>query len=154
MSDLSSKRPSAFLPAAGWIPWPGRSQIRLTGADRAKFLHNFCTNDIKKLQPGQGCEAFLTNIKGRILGHLFVFAGQNDLTIDTVPSDDVKLRDHLDRYLITENVQIEVVTDQSQCVYLFGSRWPELLQREIHVDLSGLSSYQQLQSDPRSLTIR
>jgi folate-binding protein YgfZ len=154
MSDLSSKRPSAFLPAAGWIPWPGRSQIRLTGADRAKFLHNFCTNDIKKLQPGQGCEAFLTTIKGRILGHIFVFAGENDLMIDTVPGEDIKIRDHLDRYLITEDAQIEVVTDQYRCGYLFGSDWPSLLKHGIGVEVSGLAPYQQIRNEQFGVLIR
>ena len=45
-----------------------RTQIEITGNDRATFLHNFCTNDIKALQPGEGCEAFITNVKGRVLG--------------------------------------------------------------------------------------
>jgi tRNA-modifying protein YgfZ len=139
MPDLISlKRPSEFLPAAGWIAWPSRSQVRLTGADRAKFLHNFCTNDIKKLQPGQGCEAFLTSIKGRILGHLFVFAGESELTIDTVPGEDVKIRDHLDRYLITEDVQIEVVTDQARCAYVFGEAWPDFLRTAAGIDVDQL----------------
>ena len=52
----------------------GRTQIELTGADRTKFLHGFCTNDINRLTPGRGCEAFLTNIRGKVVGHVFVFA--------------------------------------------------------------------------------
>ncbi len=138
-SELSLKRPSALLPAAAWVAWPGRSQIRLTGADRAKFLHNFCTNDIKKLQPGQGCEAFLTTIKGRILGHIFVFAGENDLMIDTVPGDDTKIREHLDRYLITEDVQIDVVTDQFQCMYVFGAEAVLRVQEAFGIDVGLLA---------------
>jgi len=154
MSEPSLQRPSAFLPAAGWVPWPDRSQVRLTGADRAKFLHNFCTNDIKKLQPGEGCEAFLTSIKGRILGHLLVFAGESELTIDTVPGEDVKIRDHLDRYLITEDVQIEVTTAQFRCRYLFGPDWPRLLKQRIGVDLAGLQPYQHVHHEPTGLTFR
>ncbi len=154
MSELSLKRPSAFLPAAGWIPWPRRSQVRLTGADRAKFLHNFCTNDIKKLEPGQGCEAFLTSIKGRILGHIFVFAGESELMIDTVPGEDVKIRDHLDRYLITEDVQIEVVSDQFRCAYLFGPDWPQVLLNGLGIDVRGLAPYQRLTNEKFGLEIR
>jgi len=135
MSDLSSKRPSAFLPAAGWIPWTGRSQLRVTGADRAKFLHNFCTNDIKKLEPGQGCEAFLTTIKGRILGHIFVFASASELWIDTVPGDDVRIQRHLDKYLITEDVQIEVVSGQFVCSYVFGSEAALRIREAFQVDV-------------------
>ena len=33
-----------------------RTQIDLCGNDRQQFLHNFCTNEINALHPGQGCE--------------------------------------------------------------------------------------------------
>ncbi len=82
-----------------------RTQIELTGADRAKFLHGFCTNDINRLQPGQGCEGFLTNIKGRVVGHIFVFATATSLWLDTVSGQETVIVPHLDRYLIREDVQ-------------------------------------------------
>src|SRR3954464_3366085 len=48
----------------------GRTELELTGRDRAKFLHNFCTNEVRSLTPGQGCEAFITTIQGKVLGHI------------------------------------------------------------------------------------
>ncbi len=83
-----------------------RTQIEMTGADRQKFLHNFCTNNIKALETGQGCEAFVTSVKGRILGHVFVFAAPESLWVETVPAAAETLLPHLDRYLITEDVQL------------------------------------------------
>src|SRR6218665_3391693 len=71
-----------------------RSLLELTGRDRASFLHNFCTNDIKRLRPGEGCEAFLTNIKGRILEHLFVFAAEEALWVDGTPGYEEPVRQH------------------------------------------------------------
>ena len=47
--------------------WP-RTQLELTGQDRQTFLQGFCTNNVKQLQPGSGCEAFLTNLQGKTLG--------------------------------------------------------------------------------------
>lgn len=87
-----------------------RSHIELTGKDRAKFLHNFCTNDILKLAVGQGCEAFVCNVKGRILGFITVFVTESSLWIETVPGAATGLIAHLDRYLIREEVTL---TDQS-----------------------------------------
>ncbi len=83
-----------------------RTQLELTGNDRAKFLHGFCTNDIKSLTPGQGCEAFVCNIQGKVLGHIFVFCTETSLWIDSVPGQEDALFAHLDRYLINEDVQI------------------------------------------------
>ena len=62
-----------------------RTQLEITGSDRAKFLHGFCTNDIKKLLSGQGCEAFVCNVHGKVLGHIFVYCAESSLWIDTVP---------------------------------------------------------------------
>lgn len=83
-----------------------RSHIELTGRDRASFLHNFCTNDITSLKPGQGCEAFLCNVKGRVLGHVTVFAEPDSLWLETVAGAAPALIAHLDRYLIREDVQL------------------------------------------------
>jgi len=83
-----------------------RVQIELRGGDRLAFLHNFCTNDIKVLKPGQGCEAFLTDIKGRILGHVIVSAADDALWLDSVPGSNETVVPHLDKYLIVEDAEI------------------------------------------------
>ena len=84
----------------------GRVQIELTGEDRATFLHNFFTNDIKRLAPGKGCEAFVVDVKAHVLAHVFVFAGETSIWIDTVPGAEEALLAHLDKYLITEDVEL------------------------------------------------
>lgn len=105
-----------------------RTQLEITGGDRAAFLHNFCTNDINKLQPGQGCEAFITNVKGRVLGHVFVFAGPDSLWLDTVPGQEETLRAHLERYVITEDVTLTVQTSDWPCLFISGPAAQERLQ--------------------------
>lgn len=82
-----------------------RTQLELTGADRQKYLHNFCSNEIRNLRPGQSCEAFVTTIQGKIKAHIFVFAEEQALWIDAVPGYEDLLFSHLDKYLITENVE-------------------------------------------------
>lgn len=95
-----------------------RTQLELTGKDRAKFLHGFCTNDIKSLTPGRGCEAFVCNIQGKVLGHIFVFCTETSLWIDSVPGQEDALFNHLDRYLINEDVQIYRRTAEREDFYL------------------------------------
>ena len=89
---------------------PARTLIDVRGDDRSTFLHNLCTNDISALKKGQGCEAFFTNVQGKILGHVFVFCQDESLVIETVPGQADELLAHLDRYLIREDV---VLTDRS-----------------------------------------
>ena len=82
-----------------------RTQIELTGSDRSTFLHNLCTNDVRKLETGAGCEAFLCDVQGKILHYVYVFVGTDSLVLETVPGQAESLIAHLDRYLIREDVQ-------------------------------------------------
>jgi folate-binding protein YgfZ len=83
-----------------------RTHIAITGGDRAAFLHNFCTNDLKSLQPGQGCEAFICNAKGHVVAHVMVFVAADALWLETVPGAAQKLMAHLERYIIREDVAL------------------------------------------------
>jgi len=121
-----------------------RDEIRLTGEDRSTFLHGFCTNEINKLQPGQGCEAFLTSIQGKTLGHIFVFAEPNQLVIDTNTGAAEIVIPHWDRYLITEDVTIENVTASRKLFYLTGPEAAALLEN-IGPQVAGLGLNEHLQ---------
>ena len=79
-----------------------RSQIELTGDDRAAFLHNLCTNAVRNLPAGSGCEAFLLNAQGKILGLVYLLAGEQSIVLDTVAGQNEFLLRYLDRYLIRE----------------------------------------------------
>lgn len=107
----------ALTRGAGLVDLGQRTLIELSGADRASFLHNFCTHDIRKLAPGENCEAFITNVQGKVLAHVQVFARADSLLVETVGGWNEKLLAHLDRYLIREQVQL---VDRSQ-------EWGELL---------------------------
>lgn len=108
---------AALTSGAGLVDFTSRTQIELTGADRANFLHNLCTNSVRDLPAGSGREAFVLNVKGHIVGHVFIFAGPNSHIVETVPGQAEKLLAHFDRYLIREDVQLH---DRSQ-------QWAEAL---------------------------
>ncbi|MEX1231426.1 MAG: glycine cleavage T C-terminal barrel domain-containing protein [Planctomycetaceae bacterium] len=135
-----------------WFPLDRRSQIELTGRDRAKFLHNFCTQEIKQLAVGAACEAFITNVKGRILGHVFVFANDASLWLDTVPDQAPALIAHLDKYLITEDVEFHDRTEEWSEIFLSG---PDAYAKldQLGINVATLSAMQHLTIDWRGVTI-
>ena len=45
------------------------TKIELAGPEARPFLHNLCTNDVKNLPEGSGCEAFLTTAKARAINN-------------------------------------------------------------------------------------
>lgn len=99
------------------------SSISVTGADRRTFLHNFCTNDVKRLAPGTSCEAFFTNVKGKIIGHGLIACRDNELVIIGVPGQNEAIVQHLDRYVIREDVQLRDLTGE-RCYFLVTGERP------------------------------
>ncbi len=87
------------------------STVSISGKNRANFVHNMCTNDIRRLTPGSGCETFFTNVQGKIVAHCFVFAREAELLLLGAPKQAASLIAHLDQYIIREDVQLR---DDSQ----------------------------------------
>ena len=119
----------ALTDGAGLLDFSDRTKIELTGTDRLTFLHNFCTNNVSQLAPGTGCEAFLTDVHGKIVAHVFVFCGESSLILDAVAGQAAKIAEHLDRYLIREDVQIDDRTEDWGELFLSGAEAPGMLRR-------------------------
>ncbi len=126
MSSFDSEY-AALTEGMGLVDLSGRTQIELTGDDRATFLHNFTTNDIRGLRPGQGCEAFVLDVRGHVLGHLLVFCTPHSLVLDTVPGQSEKLVAHFNRYIIRERVEVSDRSDDWGELLLAGAEIESLL---------------------------
>ena len=86
--------------------------ISLTGEDRHAFLHNFCTADIKKLAVGECCEAFVLNGKGKTMAFVHALAFDDAIwLVGAVATTAKSLMEHLDRYIIREDVTLADLTD-------------------------------------------
>jgi folate-binding protein YgfZ len=105
---------------AAWIDLSDRGKIRVTGEDRARLLHAMTTNHVEGLKPGEGCYAFFLNAQGRILGDVNVVCFEDHILLDTEPETRRKLFEHLDRYIIADDVTIEDVTDKIATIAVEG----------------------------------
>lgn len=103
--------------------------VTLRGEDRINFLHNFCSNDIKKLALHRTIEAYIPNIKGKCIGFVSVYRGNDELILVTNDYKTEELVAHLDRYIITEDVEIKLELSRP-CSLLTGNGIHEWLQRE------------------------
>ncbi|MEZ6060916.1 MAG: tRNA-modifying protein YgfZ [Planctomycetaceae bacterium] len=56
------------------------------------------------------CEAFFVDIKAHVLAHGYVLAGDRFHDVWMLPGDEAALRNHLERYIITEDVVVESLT--------------------------------------------
>jgi len=121
---------------AGFVRLADHGVIELTGEDRQKFLHSFCTADIKQLSPGDQTEAFILNGKGKSLCFANVLATESRLVLvfnqaSTAP--DVIA--HLDMYLIREDVEL---SDRSLELAVWFVSGEQAGDRLTEVDAAGL----------------
>jgi folate-binding protein YgfZ len=112
---------------------PGRGLVELAGKDAVAFLHNLCTNDVKNLPPGGGCEAFLCTAKARVVAHVFISrlgqAGRDVLWLDMVSGLADKVLRHLDHHLISEEVELTDRSAEYMQMHLCGPRAGEVVEK-------------------------
>ena len=94
-----------FTEQLGQVALENRTLLEVAGRDAAAFLHNFSTHQIKELPVGCGCELFFPDVKGKAVGYGLLFRRQDSFLLETAPDQAETLIAHLDRYLITEDVQ-------------------------------------------------
>ena len=103
-----------------------RGLIRVTGEDRVRLVHAMCTNNIEQLSPGQGLYAFFLNAQGRVLADANIFALEDSLLIDTEGATRAKLYQHIDQYIIADDVTLEDLSDHMLTMAEEGPRAADL----------------------------
>lgn len=117
---IDAREYGALRERAGLVERTDRGRLRLRGADRLAYLHGLLSNDVLALAPGDWRYATLLTAQGRMITDMRVFelgdAALVDLPVDVAPA----IREHLDRFIITEDVTIEDVTQEWAQLGLYG----------------------------------
>jgi folate-binding protein YgfZ len=114
---------------AAWLDLSSRGKIKLTGEDRARLLHAMTTNHIQQLTPGSGCYAFFLNDKGRVLADANVLCRPDYFLLDVEPETREPLYQHLDRFIIADDVTLEDATDATATIAVEGPEAADVMQR-------------------------
>ncbi len=95
--------------------------IRLTGEDRIQFLHNQSTNEIKSLQPGEGCQTIFVSSTARTLDLATVYATEAELLLLLSPGQNPAMMKWLDRYLFPmDRVKLADLSEEMAIFTLIG----------------------------------
>lgn len=87
-----------------------RGLLEVRGADRAAWLHNLLTNQVKPLGQGDGVYAYALNVQGRILFDCNLWVRGESIWLDIDRDFLSSAIRHLEKYHITEMVEL---TDRS-----------------------------------------
>ncbi|MFY9688488.1 MAG: aminomethyltransferase family protein [Candidatus Acidiferrales bacterium] len=115
--------------------------VTLSGRDRAKYLHNISSNDIKGLAEGRGTLALLLTPQGRILAEMQVYALPEKLLVLSHASQRERTVATLKKYVIGSQVQIEDLTDHLGSVGVAGPRAAEVVDRVCGVAIADLPDF-------------
>jgi len=111
---------AALRRGAAWLRLAARGRILARGRDRARLLHNVTTNEVKKMAPGEGCYAFLLSPQGRIQADLLLFCFEDRFLIGVEPELREKALQHIRRYIVADQVELEDVSPQTGEIGLEG----------------------------------
>jgi folate-binding protein YgfZ len=118
---------AALRESAGVLDLSFRSRICLTGADRSRFLHGQVTNDINRLRAGEGCYAAITTAKGKMESDLNIYALQDELLLDFEPGLAQKISQRLEKFIVSDDVQVVDVAPLYGLLSVQGPRAGEVL---------------------------
>ena len=103
-----------------------RTIIRMSGDDRASFLHGMCSNDIKGLKPGSLIAALFLTERAHLIAEAIVWATSDALLLEMERSQWPAVRAHLERFLVADDVEMEES--------VAGPRYGGVIQRVIQID--------------------
>jgi len=122
MTENSTAGYDSLTNGAALLDLSSRGRIRVTGEDRARLLHAMTTNHVQQMKPGDGIYAFFLNAQGRILADAYVLCFADHFLLDTAPETRQALYEHLDHYIIADDVTLEDVTEET---FSFGLEGPK-----------------------------
>src|SRR5262249_13652124 len=98
------------------------ARLLVRGADRRTYLQGILTNDIDALTPGTGCYAAMLTAQGRMITDMRVLELGDAILLDVPRALGAPVRDHRERFVFSEDVQVENVTEARAEIGLYGPR--------------------------------
>ena len=117
----------AVRSGVGILDLGNRALLRFTGADRASYLQGMVSNDVKNLVEGTGIYAAILDVQGKILADVRVLCAGDSFLLDLSEPLKGKILDHLNRYLVADEVEIADLTQERAIISLQGPKARSLL---------------------------
>jgi folate-binding protein YgfZ len=123
---------TAAVSSAALFDTSGVAKLLLTGPDAPMFLGNLSTNDTKNFPLGGGGEAYFCDARAKVkfqawIYHVRLGDGRHAMWVETTAGRDTELVQYLDRYLISEQVEIADRTTAFAQFHLAGPKSADVL---------------------------
>ncbi len=116
----------ALRHTAAWLDLSARGRFLVRGRDRARYLHNVTSNEIKKMTPGSACYTFFLTPQGRIQADAHIVCFPEHFLIDTEPELREKLPPLILKYKVADQVELEDISKTTGAIGVEGPNAPAL----------------------------
>lgn len=110
-------------------------KVVASGPDAPMFLGNLSTNDVKPLPLGGGCEAYFCDPRAKVQFQAWIYhvlvGGEHAMWVETTPGRGADLLKYLDRYLISEQVELADRTADYAQFHLAGPGAKAVLEKAL-----------------------
>lgn len=124
-----------------------REVLRITGEDRVSFLHGMVTNDVNRLPEGGVCYAAMLTPKGAMVADARIWRRAGDLLVETEPGAGPRVRDFLEKHLISEDAEIQDAGSELAVVGVIGPRSGDWLRAALGMDTPEAGRFQPLEPE-------
>ena len=119
----------AVRSAAGLIDLTHRGLLQFTGPDRVSFLQGMLSNDLRPLKPFDGQYAAILTQQGKVIADVRLLCSLNSFYLDFWENLKSKILDHLNRYLVADEVEIADRSGEYAMLSIQGPKAEALLRK-------------------------
>ncbi|WRH68029.1 MAG: hypothetical protein RSE13_07035 [Planktothrix sp. GU0601_MAG3] len=110
--------------------------LKISGADRLRFLHNQSTNSIQSFKPGEGCDTVFVTSTARTIDLATALITEDAILLLVSPNRRQQLMPWLDRYIFPmDQVELQDITHDYTVFSLLGPDSPQVLNKFGIIDL-------------------
>ena len=104
--------------------------LKITGAERLKYLHNQSTNKFEHLQPGEGCQTVFVTSTARTLDLVTTYITEDAVLVIVSPQRREYLMKWLDRFIFPfDKVELKDISSEYSLLTILGDKSDNLLQK-------------------------
>ena len=150
----SAQEHRAVRNGIGIIDVSHRGRLRLTGTERAEYLHRIVSNEVTKLPPGGGNYAMILTNRGKIIADMDVIVAEDHIDLITNALAQENLHRNLDKYLIADDVEITDITAETGIILISGTDSELFIKGLLGIDVGNLEEYHSVNGKIGDLSVK
>jgi folate-binding protein YgfZ len=117
---VSESRLSQLRREGGAFALAAAPRLRVTGADRVRYLNGQVSNDLRGLTDGEARQALVLTAKGKLCALVLIWTEPGALIVESLGVDGEDLLARLERYAISDDVAFELLPAPASAWHVFG----------------------------------